>query len=751
MDDYREAFRRFGRTVSFEAGARICDPQNRLTAAYLIESGYAAASDHIYVDIARLGLVLERGDAFGAYAFFEPPGTAAHPPPPPAPMSPSGHAVPPPSSFSSHGVPSLPSEPPYPAAPPEYRAYPSFLRALTKVTARALDEEAYQRALAEEPRLEAWLREQIVLTEYLAQVIYALRGRRELRRLPGFEITQIAKKGKATQLPRDEQRAFGKNSWVYVVWGLVTVCEGGWSLGAGQLLHSGPGHTLQAASDNCWIIELPELQSTLAAASGGGGTPRLVMLWSETVPPTIVGALTAHLAAVQEGQAGRPARWKGGLLIVDGPPSSTPPTPAQQGSVDAGVPLGRTVAADLSAAIATLNTPVVYLDVSNCSREFVLQTVAPQVTTLVLVGGSLADLPAAFGSSHLVPCAILPDRSGRGVRAFASRAERLLRSAYAVRFQSEQRAYAAEYAPKTIRLSFADADYLPTLSLNSLPTADRDSIERIARAVARRRVGLALGGGGGWGYAHIAFLEALEKRGMPIDAISGVSFGSLVGGYYSVRNLDYTRTLIGDWVKLLVSQFGAALLPPVLEWFLLRKLQGSYLEDLPVPFLPVSLNLQSGAEYTPTRGSVAFGVRASSSLPGFLSPAIGIGTRGIDGAYINNVPEGVLEKEGIHFILASSVVQAPDPAPEPTGPFSWSINPFQRMQDSMRGTGWLMKVADERDADRARWRFEPFRKDLLRGIQAWALWKGAEIQRKVQAEAWDIAGRAHRDWLSTWT
>ena len=737
MDDYKEAFRLFGTTVTFEAGTRICDRETPLTAAYLIESGYATASDHVYVDIARLGLVLERGDAFGAYAFFERPEMAAFSPP----------------SFSAHGhaAPSLPSlppaEPPYPVAPPELRAYPSFLRALTKVTARALDDEAYRQALAQEPRLERWLREQIVLTEYLAQVIYALRGRGELRRLPGFEITQMVKQGKAIQLARDEEHVVAKGSWAYVAWGLVTVCDGGWSLGSGQLLQSGAGKPLKAASDNCWIIEIPEQQGALAAASGGAPKPRLVMLWSKTVPPKVVSALTAHLAAVQQGEAGRPDRWKGGLLIVDGPSTTTA---AQQGSIDAGVAFGRTAAADLAAGIAALNTPVVYLDVSGCSDDFVRQTIAPQVTTLVVVGGSPADVPATFSACDFVPCAILPNRPDRGVGAFASSVERFLRSAYAERFQDERRANAAEYVPRTVRLSFADADELPVLSRISLPTADRESVERIARAVARRRVGLALGGGGGWGYAHIAFLDELEKRRMPIDAISGVSFGSLVGGYYSVRNLDYTRTLIGDWAKLLASQLGAALLPPVLEWFLLRRLQGTYLEDLQVPFFPVCLNLQSGQEYTPPRGSVAFGVRASSSLPGFLSPAIGIKTRGIDGAFINNVPEGVLEREGIHFILASSVVQAPDPGPEPKGPFSWSINPLQRMQDSMRGTGWLMKVADERDADRARWRFEPFRKDLLRGIQAWALWKGAEIQRRVQREAQDIAGRAHRDWLRTW-
>ena len=70
--NYRDAIRNYGKRVSFAAGESICDPDHPLSAAYLIESGYVSARDHIYVDISRLGLVLEHGDTFGEYAFFEP-------------------------------------------------------------------------------------------------------------------------------------------------------------------------------------------------------------------------------------------------------------------------------------------------------------------------------------------------------------------------------------------------------------------------------------------------------------------------------------------------------------------------------------------------------------------------------------------------------------------------------------------------------------------------------------------------------
>ncbi len=59
----------------------------------------------------------------------------------------------------------------------------------------------------------------------------------------------------------------------------------------------------------------------------------------------------------------------------------------------------------------------------------------------------------------------------------------------------------------------------------------RETLSRWGRTVTGRNVGLALGGGGAWGYAHIPLIRALHARGVPIDVVTGASFGSVVGAY----------------------------------------------------------------------------------------------------------------------------------------------------------------------------------------------------------------------------
>ena len=72
----------------------------------------------------------------------------------------------------------------------------------------------------------------------------------------------------------------------------------------------------------------------------------------------------------------------------------------------------------------------------------------------------------------------------------------------------------------------------------------------------RRRVGLALSGGGARGLAHIGVLRFLEEHRIPIDRIAGTSIGGLLAGLYatgrSAADLEKTARST-QWNDLLRS------------------------------------------------------------------------------------------------------------------------------------------------------------------------------------------------------
>lgn len=51
------------------------------------------------------------------------------------------------------------------------------------------------------------------------------------------------------------------------------------------------------------------------------------------------------------------------------------------------------------------------------------------------------------------------------------------------------------------------------------------------------KVGLALGGGGARGLAHIGVLKVLERENIPIDLITGTSMGAIIGAVYSLKKI----------------------------------------------------------------------------------------------------------------------------------------------------------------------------------------------------------------------
>jgi predicted acylesterase/phospholipase RssA len=57
-----------------------------------------------------------------------------------------------------------------------------------------------------------------------------------------------------------------------------------------------------------------------------------------------------------------------------------------------------------------------------------------------------------------------------------------------------------------------------------------------------RTLGLALGGGGVRGLAHIGVLSVLNREAIPVDAIAGTSMGAIVGAAYALSpNFDKER------------------------------------------------------------------------------------------------------------------------------------------------------------------------------------------------------------------
>ena len=54
------------------------------------------------------------------------------------------------------------------------------------------------------------------------------------------------------------------------------------------------------------------------------------------------------------------------------------------------------------------------------------------------------------------------------------------------------------------------------------------------KIIKQPKIGIALGGGGAKGVAHIGVLKVLEKYGIKVSAISGASAGSIIGGGYAL-------------------------------------------------------------------------------------------------------------------------------------------------------------------------------------------------------------------------
>jgi len=175
-------------------------------------------------------------------------------------------------------------------------------------------------------------------------------------------------------------------------------------------------------------------------------------------------------------------------------------------------------------------------------------------------------------------------------------------------------------------------------------------LDRVARTMMRKDIGLVLSGGGARGLAHIGVLRAFEEASIPIDVAGGTSFGAIVA---FMRALDFTWREMRDamWDRLARPGAPIDLTPPAVAVSkgskLMKLLTDGFgetqIEDTWLRYFCVSSNLSTGHPLVHSSGNAAMALRASVAIPGVFPPvASGDGEVLVDGAVMNNLPVDVM-------------------------------------------------------------------------------------------------------------
>lgn len=157
------------------------------------------------------------------------------------------------------------------------------------------------------------------------------------------------------------------------------------------------------------------------------------------------------------------------------------------------------------------------------------------------------------------------------------------------------------------------------------------------------RLGIALGGGGAKGFAHVGVLRAMEDFGLKPQIVAGCSAGSVVGslfsaGYSSDEILKMLSSInLRSILKVKMPTNGIFSLSKV-EAFLNRHLPYSRIEDLPLPNVITATSLDDCKAVAFTEGPLAKCITASCSLPMIFQPAIIDGKTYVDGGVLHNLP-----------------------------------------------------------------------------------------------------------------
>lgn len=196
------------------------------------------------------------------------------------------------------------------------------------------------------------------------------------------------------------------------------------------------------------------------------------------------------------------------------------------------------------------------------------------------------------------------------------------------------------------------------------------------------KIGLALGGGGARGFAHLGVLMALEENDIPIDIITGTSMGAAMGAIKALGlNLRKMERLLASLdlndllqvsdstLREMERGIGRGMMeylrgsswrePGYIPERLARMFRLFYLlsankgfSEIVVPFAVVAAELESGARVVLNEGKIYKAVTASAAIPGVFYPVRHEGRYLIDGGVIDKIPADVAVELGAGIVIA---------------------------------------------------------------------------------------------------
>ncbi len=207
------------------------------------------------------------------------------------------------------------------------------------------------------------------------------------------------------------------------------------------------------------------------------------------------------------------------------------------------------------------------------------------------------------------------------------------------------------------------------------------------------KIGLSLSGGGAKGFTHVGVLKVLDSLGVKIDYISGTSMGAIVGGLYAsgysgkdiekiVMDTDFYSLITDPKTRQETSFFnknvdkylftvplknGKVTFPSSISTgqrnvYMLKELlrNVSNIDDfskLPIPFMCVATNIESGNMTIFEKGDLVSSIMASSAFPSLLEPVKVGDSIYVDGAMTVNYPSKPLKDKGMDIVIGVDLNQ----------------------------------------------------------------------------------------------